>query len=119
MRIVSWNIRAGGGKRIEGIAKQLRRWRPDIVALSEFRGTPPSRELSSLLRKQGLTHQRSTVDSNRRASNCLLVASRWPLRLAGLRGRQPEAMRWLVASVGASQPFTLAAMHVPNQVSGR
>ncbi len=119
MRIVSWTIRAGGGKRIEGIADQLRGWRPDVVALSEFRDTPPSQQLSSLLRDLGLTQQRSSVDAHHRASNCLLLASRWPLRLAGLRGRQPEAMRWLVASVGASQPFTLAAMHVPNQVSGR
>ncbi len=119
MRIVAWNIRAGGGRRIGGIAAQLRRWQPDIVALSEFRGTPPSQELSSLLRSQGLTHQRSTVDKDRYASNCLLLASRWPLRLARLTGRQPEASRWLVAAVGAPQPFTLAAMHVPNQVSGR
>ncbi len=64
MRIVSWNIRAGGGKRIEGIADQLRRWRPDIVALSEFRGTPPSQELASLLRNQGFIHQRATVDNH-------------------------------------------------------
>ena len=42
MRIVSWNIRAGGGRRIARIADQIARWAPDVVALSEFRATPPS-----------------------------------------------------------------------------
>ena len=42
MRLVSWNIRAGGGRRVEGIAEQIARWQPDVVALSEFRATPPS-----------------------------------------------------------------------------
>jgi exonuclease III len=119
VRIVSWNIRAGGGKRIEGIARQLRRWRPDVVALSEFRGTPPSQELALLLRNQGFIHQRMTVDNERPATNALLVASRWPLRLARLRGQQPEAVRWLAVRARAPQPFTLGAMHVPNRVSGR
>ncbi len=42
MRIVSWNIRAGGGRRLRDIADQLERWQPDVVAPSEFRGTAPS-----------------------------------------------------------------------------
>ena len=32
MRIVAWNIRAGGGVRGEAIAAQLRRWHADVVA---------------------------------------------------------------------------------------
>lgn len=34
MRIVTWNIRAGGGRRVEAIARQLGRWAPDVVALA-------------------------------------------------------------------------------------
>ena len=41
-RVVAWNIRAGGGKRIEHIAAQIAAWRADVVALSEFRATPAS-----------------------------------------------------------------------------
>lgn len=119
MRIICWNIRAGGGRRIEAIAAQLRRWRPDVVALSEFRATPPSRQLGSRLHDSGLVHQLTTADPARAAANCLLLASRWPLRRVLLRGREPEAGRWLVARVDAPGPFTLGALHVPNMVSGR
>src|SRR5258706_10322569 len=33
VKIVGWNIRAGGGARCEALAAQLRRWQPDVVAL--------------------------------------------------------------------------------------
>jgi exonuclease III len=56
MRIISWNIRAGGGRRVAGIAAQLQRWRPDVVALQEFRGTAPSRELARRLADLGLPY---------------------------------------------------------------
>jgi hypothetical protein len=49
MRIVFWNIRAGGGVRVGRIAAQLGRWAPDAVALCEFRATPPSLELARSL----------------------------------------------------------------------
>ena len=119
MRVVCWNIRAGGGRRIEQIAGQLKRWRPDVVALSEFRATLPSQRLASLLRDFGLVHQRSTADPARTTANCLLLASRWPLRLVRVPGKEPEAGRWLIARVDAPRPLTIGTLHVPNMVSGR
>ena len=118
MRIVSWNIRAGGGRRVEQIADQLRRWSPDIVALSEFRATPPSRWLGEALAGLGLSHQRTTADATWPASNRLLVASCWPLRRIAI-GNAPQLDRWLLVSVAAPRRFTLGAMHVPNRVTGR
>ena len=64
MRIVSWNILAGGGKRAASIAEQLERWRPSVVVLCEYRGTPPSQTLASRLSQMGLTHQRSTASAD-------------------------------------------------------
>ncbi len=119
MRIVCWNIRAGGGRRIEGIAGQLRRWRPDVVALSEFRGTPPSQRLASLLRGQGLVHQRGRADPAHTTANCLLLASRSPLRRIPARRGEPGAGRWLLARIDAPRPFALGTLHVPNMVTGR
>lgn len=119
MRIVAWNIRAGGGARVDAIAAQLRRWRPDIVALSEFRGTPPSQTLAARLSARGLVRQQTTVDPHRPARNSLLVASRYPLRSLSLAGPRPESTRWLPLAVEAPQPFALAAMHAPNMVTGR
>lgn len=119
MRVIGWNIRAGGGKRIELIADQLRRWRPDVVALSEFRGTPPSSWLAEVLARRGLSFQHTTADPEAPAVNALLVASRWPIRLRSLRTAPAEPHRWLLAGVDAPHPIALGAMHVPNRVTGR
>jgi exonuclease III len=119
MRIVAWNIRAGGGRRVEGIAHQLARWAPDVVALSEFRATPPSRALAEALAAAGLPHQLTTAAPRAPRTNALLVAARWPLRGVRLPARPREPCRWLVTIVQAPTPLVLGAMHVPNRVSGR
>ena len=119
MRIVSWNIRAGGGTRVERIARALEGWAPDAVALCEFRATPPSRELARALVASGLVHQCTTADRARPDANRLLIAARWPLRRLRLRADPDEPGRWLAAIVESPRRLTLGAMHVPNRVSGR
>src|SRR5258705_352020 len=56
MRVVFWNIRAGGGVRAAAIARQIAAWEADAVALAEFRGTSPSGELAPP-RRGGRTHE--------------------------------------------------------------
>ena len=119
MRIVAWNIRAGGGRRVDGIARQLARWAPDVVALCEFRATPPSATLAESLAAAGLSHQLTTSDPRRPGVNALLLASRWPLRRIRLRAGPSERGRWLMAAVDAPLALVIGAMHVPNRVSGR
>ena len=119
MRILSWNIRAGGGRRIEAIEAQLQRWAPDVVTLSEYRGTPPSQWLARNLVGAGFAHQLSTASANSPTVNSLLVASRWPVRRLRLRGSPRESSRWLLLEVLTTSPFTLGVMHVPNRVTGR
>ena len=125
LRFVAWNIRAGGGRRIDGIAAQLAAWAPDVVALSEVRATPPSLALACSLREVGLEYQRTTADPRLPQTNALLVASRWPLRPVSLRagGAPAEPLRWLLLRVTAPEacggPFAVGAMHVPNYVSAR
>ncbi len=119
VRIIAWNVRAGGGKRIDVIAAQLRRWRPDVVTLSEFRGTPPSARLQAMLAEDGLAYQISTTNSRAPPENRLLLASRWPLRRIGLRRAPKEDGKWILAKVATSLPFTIGAMHIPNVVTGR
>jgi exonuclease III len=119
VRVVAWNIRAGGGVRVGAIARQLARWGADVVALSEFRGTPPSGQLAATLAAVGLTHQLTTADPRAPAENALLVAARWPLRPVRLATGPADRRRWLVAAVQAPQPLVVGAMHVPNRVTGR
>jgi exonuclease III len=119
IRVVAWNVRAGGGRRALAIAAQIARWRADVVALAEFRGTPPGRALAARLAEVGLVHQADTVAPRAPAENRLLVASRWPLTRLGLPGTPERTGRWLAVRVGAPRPFALGAMHVPNRVTGR
>src|SRR6267142_2679463 len=118
MRILAWNIRAGGGVRVPAIARQLGRWAPDVVALSEFRATPPSGLLRAALAEAGLVHQLTTADPRRPALNALLVAARWPLTRVRLGGAPAVRARWLLASIAAPLPLVVGALHVPNRVSG-
>src|SRR2546425_473713 len=119
MRIVAWNIRAGGGGRVGRIGRQLARWKPDVVALSEFRATPPSLALATVLAGGGLTHQLTTADTSQPGRNALLVAARWPLRRLRLPAQPSEPGRWLVTAVQGPMPMVLGAMHVPNRGTGR
>jgi len=119
MRIIFWNIRAGGGTRAGRIARQLERWAPDVVALCEFRATPPSFELAGMLASLGLAHQCTTAHRGQPSANCLLVAARWPLRRLRLRAQPAEPGRWLLTAVDAPRPLMLGAMHVPNRDTGR
>src|SRR4051812_45865113 len=119
MRIVSWNIRAGGGTRVEAIAAQLERWAPDVVMLCEFRATPPSLWLAEALAAQGYVHQLTTAQASAPGRNALLIAWRCPVGGLLLRGRPNEPARWLSARVDADVQFVLGAMHIPNFVTGR
>ena len=119
LRIISWNIRAGGGYRAERIAGQLCRWRPTVVVLSEFRATSPSCKIAARLFDAGLVHQKSTASVDAQATNALLVASRLPLRMLPRSIVPDEPFRWLAVRVGGSYPLTVGALHAPNKSSGR
>jgi exonuclease III len=119
VRVVAWNIRAGGGRRASAIARQLARWSPDVVGLSEFRATVPSCDLAVALAAHGLRHQLTTADPRRPGVNALLVAARWPVRRVRLPADPADPSRWLVAVVDAPVPLVVGMMHVPNRVSGR
>ena len=118
MRIVSWNIRAGGGKRIAGIYKQLLAWQPHLIALSEFRGTPASQKLAVDLAGAGWPHQLQTIDEEKKATNALLLASTYPLELLKIRYAPEQPRRWLLARVLGARPFVIANMHIPNFNTG-
>jgi exonuclease III len=117
MRIVAWNIRAGGGIRAGAIARQIIRWAPDIVALSEFRASPPSCALAEALAAL-LPHQLTTAGADAPAANALLIAARWPLRRLSLRAGPVSPRRWLATAVEGPQPVVVGAMHVPNRSEG-
>jgi len=118
LRVVSWNIRAGGGVRAQQIASQLDTWQTDIAVLLEFRGTDASTQLAASLADNGLHHQRNTVDTQNPAVNSVLIASRWPLRRIRLNHAPDNPRRWLHVNVAAPIPFALMGIHIPNRSTG-
>lgn len=119
LRIIYWNIRAGGGKRIDGIYEQLVDWQPDIIGLSEFRGTPASQQLAVQLADAGYVHRLESVRPESLATNALLLASRYPLARVKSKHMPTLAERWILAQAEtsvsfAAGPITVGLMHVPN-----
>ena len=118
MRIVFWNIRAGGGRRAGWIFDQLVHWQPDVIAFSEFRGTPASAWLAHTLAEHAWPHQLSAVDRRKPQANAVFLASREPLTQVHLRTPRPEPTRWLLAR-HANTGLIVGSLHAPNYVTGR
>ncbi len=112
VRLLSWNILAGGGSRCGAILEVLRRYDADIIALQE---TMPGRatDLCHVLGRAGYTHGLSAPRAGADRGQCLL--SRIPL--ARVTGPRPGQARihprgWLeVELVGCG--LRIAAVYGP------
>jgi len=114
LRIVSWNIRAGGGKRAEGILAQLLDWRADVIGLCEYRATSASQWLAAELDNAGYHHQLHSTNPDKPATNALMLASRAPLQAVRAPKMPKHRERWLLAQIQKPAPITFGLMHVPN-----
>jgi exodeoxyribonuclease-3 len=94
MRLLAWNIRAGGGARLAGIAAALVRHEADVVVLSEYRNGAAGERLRTALEELGYTHR--TELGPPPASNGVLIAARRPFRERGAAAAGlPEPYRML------------------------
>ncbi len=108
VRVVGWNIRAGGGRRAGEIAAWVAQSAADVVVLSEFRGSAPSAGLAAALSTLFPFQHRWLPDSA--AGNGLFLASRRPSTPISLGGAPGD--RWLAARF--ANGLTVAGLHVPN-----
>ncbi len=113
IRLVFWNIRHGGGRRAEKIVEQIKDWNPDIVALAEFRDTPPSWSISKSLFETGYKHQLTTVNFDHRSWNALVLASRFNTAPVYLEGAPKPDYLWLLAKVNTVPAIHVGVVHVP------
>lgn len=118
MRVLFWNIMAGGGKRADAIVAQIIRWQPDIISLAEYRGTAPSQHIAHRLHEYGFCHQLTTASPEHPARNALLLASHCGIDLAPIKKAPKPEHRWLLATVKTQQPFHIGVMHIPNFHTG-
>jgi exonuclease III len=97
MKILAWNIRHGGGSRVEAIASAIAAHAPDIAVLTEFRAAAGV-DLRRLLATHGYRHLLAPPLAPRQ--NGVAIASRW--RLVASSRSTPSAVpahRWLEADV--------------------
>ncbi len=114
MRIVSWNIRAGGGKRASGILAQLLEWQPDVIGLAEFRGTSASQWLAAELSAAGYCNQLTSINPKLPAKNALLLASKKLLQPIAAPKMPKNRERWLLAGIATRPTLSVGLMHIPN-----
>jgi exodeoxyribonuclease-3 len=75
MKLVSWNIRQGGGSRLDRIQEVIRHHQPDILVLPEFRNNPAGSTLREWLSEYGLVHQAAGKTAQPK-DNTVLLASK-------------------------------------------
>ena len=75
--MLSWNIRQGGGRRLEAIVAAIAGHEPDVVVVNELRARTAA-QLAAALRAGGLTFLEHTSPAN--SENGILIAARRPLR---------------------------------------
>jgi exonuclease III len=111
MRLVSWNIMAGGGRRCAALVETLRRYEADVLVLQE---TLPARgpDLCHALRSAGYRYGASAPRGPKERGLCVLA--RRPIRRR--RGTPPHASvyprGWLEIDL-AGAGFRLAAVYAP------
>jgi exodeoxyribonuclease III len=110
LRLLAWNIRAGGGTRLGRIVEALARHEADLLILSEFRGGETGKQLREMLGRLGYRHMTGTMPPPGR--NGVLIASRRRFREHGPLGVDlPEPYRLLRVELGG---LSLAGVYMPN-----
>jgi len=115
MKILSWNIRQGGGRQTERITDAIIGHGPDVVVLTEYQ---PERGplLRSAFESHGLHHIDATAPGPKR--NGVLIAARAPF----VRRSPPADIgafegRWLEVEFPKKQ-FALAGVYLPDKKPG-
>ena len=110
MKLLTWNIRQGGGSRLDRIAATLARHDADTVVLTEYRGAAAGQRLRIVLDGLGYPHLSAVIPPPGR--NGVLIASRYLFRDGGvICPILPEPWKLL----GVEFPgFTLTGVYVPN-----
>ncbi|NKB55667.1 MAG: hypothetical protein GKS00_04955 [Alphaproteobacteria bacterium] len=110
IRLLSWNIRHGGGARVARIHAAIRVHRAEIVVLTEFRDNPPGRTLREALAADGLVHQATSAPPPR--VNGVLIASSRPFSLCDEGSDVPaDRHRWVTVQFA---DFGLTGTYFPS-----
>jgi exodeoxyribonuclease III len=114
MRILSWNIRQGGGSRVDGIINALLEHDADVIGLAECKANSNLIKLRKVMGDSGWVHQSIVEPEN--GQYTLLVLSRLPFKIVNSDSSIPFVQcRWQKIINNGSDVRVLFA-HVPDYV---
>src|ERR1700682_4360244 len=104
LRLLTWNIRAGGGSRLPRIAESIATHAADVLVLTEYRSGEAGQRLRAVLRDLGYAWLSPVEPPGIR--NGVLIAARTKPRLAAhVTAHVPEPWRMLAVTVGRVRLF--------------
>ena len=110
LRLLSWNIRQGGGTRLSAITAALVRHEADILVISEYRGGDSASRLREALTGLGYRHQTGLAPPP--GKNGVLIAARRPFREHGaVSAGLPEPYRMVRVEFAG---LFLCGIYMPN-----
>ena len=111
MKILSWNILQGGGRRLGDIILSIKNHNPDILVLSEYRNGKTGAALRSKLEKEGFIHQYYT--GIEKSVNSVLIASRVPCQFKNFIDQIEIFPENIIAA--EFDQFVLYGMYLPHK----
>ena len=110
MRVLTWNIRAGGGSRIVAIAGAIATHQADVLVLTEYRSGVAGAALRAALRDMGYAWMSPVLPPPGR--NGVLIAAKTPPRGCGIVTESvAEPWRLVTANFGPARVF---GVYMPN-----
>lgn len=107
MRLLTWNIQGGGGRRIPSIVAEIAQLQPDVIGLTEV--TFGNLEVLRLaLADRGFEHIATTCSGN---TNSVLVASKLPFKVLDDPIAHDQE-RWLAVELEGSN-IKMLCVHIP------
>jgi len=110
MRLLTWNIRAGGGTRLRKIAEALAVHQADVLILTEYRSGQAGQSLRAVLRDQGYVWL-SPVEPPSTRNGVLIATRRKPGSIAHVTEHVPEPWRMLTVTIDRVRVF---GIYMPN-----
>ena len=114
MKILSWNILHGGGKRALDILEAIEEEQPDIVTLQEFRHGSSKQILLDGLNEMGLDEQ-FVPDTNSARENSLIIASSYNFQATVFPKDSELPARAIRAFFPDLAELNLIAAHLPQK----
>lgn len=118
MRLLSWNILQGGGKRALDISDAILKFEPDIAVLQEFRNGNSAAPILDACKELGLSHTHVTRSEARK--NTVMIASKFPMQIGAWEPSLDidlavEALIELNTDGGSVSQLRLLAGHLPQK----